>query len=288
MGDSDLDQIARLFRLHENGALSLSEFEAEKARILKQVEPSGATKNAVEDAATEEEQVETSGSFEAEILDALHFENDSPSASKWKALVALFLVILVGGGAIGWFALRGDRSVAGLLQFGATSQFNNEATTGQPDKLQRIPEPQAAIEAPSSETMPTDNMVGLPPDTAIANLIEGEPVTALTPSEIPTEFRGGWAPSRNECSAVSVESDGEPETLPSETRIDITKYGFDGFEDGGNLIKVIFSSPNQFIFSSRGAAVNGSAIETIKLQLGVDRLNIVRGGQMQRYQRCKP
>jgi len=105
MSTNDLDQIERLFRLRESGALSQAEFEAEKTRVLE-----GQTDEAEggEQAFVEEDHA--SGALPITEVAAPY---EDPSSARWKLWVGLLVfVIMIVGAATAWFTMK-DRSSSG-------------------------------------------------------------------------------------------------------------------------------------------------------------------------------
>ncbi len=104
MSTEDLDQIARLFRLRESGALTQAEFEAEKARVL------GATGK---DRATAEGPRPPESVEAATYAEAAQLHADPPEAGRFRtsrgplALAALAAILAVAAGA-GWYSRHND------------------------------------------------------------------------------------------------------------------------------------------------------------------------------------
>ena len=109
MSTDDLDQIARLFRLRESGALTQAEFEAEKARVLSARD---ADDRAAAGEASPREPVEAAAYSEAEHHYANPHEGERYRRSKWPLALVVLAAILALGAGVGWYATRGSSTTA--------------------------------------------------------------------------------------------------------------------------------------------------------------------------------
>ncbi len=103
MSTDDLDQIARLFRLRESGALTQAEFEAEKARVLNE-QDSGR----VGGEAPAAKLVAPVEYAQAAPADEVFYENEQPRSSSLPIILIVLATILVIVAGVGWYVMRGS------------------------------------------------------------------------------------------------------------------------------------------------------------------------------------
>lgn len=101
MSTNDLDQIARLFRLRESGALTQAEFEAEKARILADGE------GIVANAPTDKSAAPAPTANDYAAPDAA-YDGEPVARSKWWIGLLAITLLVIGGGAY-WFITHGSK-----------------------------------------------------------------------------------------------------------------------------------------------------------------------------------
>jgi hypothetical protein len=102
MSTEDLDQIARLFRLRESGALTQAEFEAEKARVLNEQDSAPLDG----EAPGAEPIVPVAYAPASPADDAMY--RDKPPRSRLPLVPILLATILVIVAAVGWYVMRGN------------------------------------------------------------------------------------------------------------------------------------------------------------------------------------
>lgn len=103
MSTNDLDQIARLFRLRESGALTQAEFEAEKARVLNEQDSTDLNGAAPEPVAAVEY-------AQAAPANEIAYEDDQAYRSRLPLVPIILATILVIVAAAGWYVMRGSKA----------------------------------------------------------------------------------------------------------------------------------------------------------------------------------
>lgn len=103
MSTDDLNQIARLFRLRESGALTQAEFEAEKARVLNE------QNNArIDGEATASEPVAPVEYTQAAPADEIVYEDHRSYRSRSPLVPIILATILAIVAGVGWYVMRGN------------------------------------------------------------------------------------------------------------------------------------------------------------------------------------
>lgn len=103
MSTDDLDQIARLFRLRESGALTQAEFEAEKARVLNEQDSAHA-----DEEASAPKPVASMEYAQAAPADEIAYEDDWSYRSRLPLVPIILATILVIVAGAGWYVMRGS------------------------------------------------------------------------------------------------------------------------------------------------------------------------------------
>ncbi|MEG8052553.1 SHOCT domain-containing protein [Sphingomonas aerolata] len=103
MSTDDLNQIARLFRLRESGALTQAEFEAEKARVLNE------QNNArIDGEATASEPVAPVEYTQVAPADEIVYEDHRSYRSRSPLVPIILATILAIVAGVGWYVMRGN------------------------------------------------------------------------------------------------------------------------------------------------------------------------------------